>query len=269
MAKALKAVQNQVPAALSTYARAGQDEIDSDDIYMPRLKLAQSMTPEVKDGRAKEGDLINSITGEIILEAGKTMPIIVVMRSKEYILWDDRKGDDRGLLARAYRVMDGDTPRYRWDKPDSEFQVKVDGKTKVTYKTKTYIDEDGLKEWGTQIPGNSETPPAASEHQNFVIAMPDRDYELIAMSLSKTAVGPAKRFLTSLRWGEAGTFTRIYRLGSAPDSRGDNKFVNYIFDAKYKLVDDDVAHEMNRIHQSLKGKTIVPDQDHDETDDKF
>lgn len=43
----------------------GQDDIRKEDLLLPRVKLCQGGTKEVKDGKAKVGQFINSVTGEI------------------------------------------------------------------------------------------------------------------------------------------------------------------------------------------------------------
>jgi len=266
--KIVKIEPKSLPATASKYAGMGQETIDRDDIYMPRLKLGQAMTPEVKDKIAAEGDLFNSVTGELICKAGEKIPVIIVIHTKEYILWDDRKGDNRGLLARASRVKDKDQIRYKWDKPNSTFEVKVDGKHKVKYKTAEYIDQDNLNQWGTQIPGNAESPPAASETQNYIVAFPTRDYELIAVSMSKTSISAAKKLNTNLKFGQSAIFERIYSLGSFIDNRGDNKFANYQFSSGYELVKEEIADRMASIYKDLSGRNIIIDRDSDDEEVK-
>jgi len=250
-----------LPATASKYAGMGQDTIDSDDIYMPRLKLGQDMSPLVKEKQIDVGDLYNSITGEVLCKAGDVIPVIPIMHSKEYILWDDRKGDDRGILARAIRTkMPDGAVRYKWDKPNTEFEVKVDGKTKVKYKTAQYIDEDNLNTWGTQIPGNSDSPPAAGESQNYILALPEKDYELIAVSLSKTGVSVAKKFNTNLKFGKSAIFERQYKLGSFEDNRGDDRFMNFSFSNSYDPVDETAADHLFGVYTSIAGKNVIIDR---------
>lgn len=264
MAKAVAKVEPKaLPATQSKYAGMGQETIEKDDIYMPRLKLGQAMSPEVKDKVLNEGDLFNSVTGEVICEAGKTIPVIILMHNKEYILWDDRKGDDRGLLARATRVKVGDEIKYKWDKPNAEFEVKVDGKTKVKYKLAEYVDDDGLHKWGTQIPGNPDSPPAAGESQNYILALPTRNYEMIAVSLSKTGVSVAKKLNTNLKFGKAAIFEREYQLGSFIDNRGDNKFANFQFSNTWKPVPEDIADRMYEAYTTLASRNIIIDRSDD------
>ena len=259
-ANVAKVEPKALPATASKYAGTGQETIDNDDIYMPRLKLGQDMSPEVKDKIVDVGDLFNSVTGDVLCPAGEKIPVIIVMHSKEYILWDDRKGEDRGILARARRVRDGEEVRYRWDKPNQKFDVMVDGKTKVTYKTAEYIDEDCLNKWGTQIPGNPETPPAAGESQNYILAFPTRDFELIAVSLSKTAIGVAKKLNTSLKFGKAAIFERTYELGSFIDRRNKDSFANFQFSPGWQPVDEETADHMYQVYQSLADRNIIIDR---------
>lgn len=247
----------------SKYAGKGQDSIEQDEILMPRMKLGQSMSPEVKDGIVEEGDIFNSVTGEVICKAGEALPVIVVAKSREYILWDDRKGDNRGMLARAQRVTDKDgNVRYKWNHPGETFEVKVDGKTKVKYKLGNFIDEDGLNEWGTQLPGNEESPPAANEHQNYILALPTRDMELIALSMSKTAIGAARKLNTSIKLAanKCAMFEMEFQLSSFIDSRGEDKFANFQIAPGWKRVDEETADILNDLFEGLKSKNIVVDQ---------
>lgn len=266
MAKAVAKVEPKaLPATQSKYAGMGQETIDRNDIYMPRLKLGQAMSVEVKDKLLEEGDLFNSVTGEVICKAGDTIPVIILMHNKEYLLWDDRKGDDRGLLARASRVKVGDEIKYKWDKPNTVFEVKVDGKTKVKYKTGEYTDDGpvDLTKWGTQIPGNEDSPPAAGESQNYILALPTRDYEMIAVSLSKTAVSIAKKLNTNLKFGKAAIFERKYKLGSFIDNRGDNKFANFQFSNTWEPLDEKTADLMYDMYSSLASKNVIIDRSDD------
>jgi hypothetical protein len=259
--KAVVPVKKAAPPAIegrSKYAGQGQDEIGQDEILMPRLKLGQAMSPEVKDGDVEEGDLFNSVTGEIICKAGESMPVIVVARTREYILWDDRKGDNRGMLARAHKVTlpSGET-RFKWNHPGQTFEVKVDGKTKVKYKLGTYIEDDGLYLWGTQIPGNEETPPAANEHYNYIFALPERDYELIAVSMSKTAVPIAKKLNTAIFANKkTGMFEMQFTLKTFIDNRGENKFANFQVEPGWERVSDEVADMMKPIFDGFRAKII-------------
>ena len=121
------APQGAVPAFLRDYTGPmGTENIDSGDVTIPRLKIGQAISPEVKEGGLKEGSLFINVTGQAVWKPGDE-PLIahIVATSKEYILWRPRK-DGGGILARARPVpVKGGGRRYRWDKPNQKFDVKV------------------------------------------------------------------------------------------------------------------------------------------------
>jgi hypothetical protein len=208
----LATIAANVPAntALPDYLRnyrgpTGAENIDREDITIPRLKIAQAIADEVKNGQLQEGDLYLNVTGEALWSPGdKPLKAVIVAITKEYILWRPRK-DGGGILARAKPVMHNGTKRYQWDKPNQSFDVRIDGKVKVTWKTKRYIDEDGLGNWGTEIPGNKDSSPAATEHHNYVVVLPDRDNIVAAISMTRSGVKRAKDWNTKIKMRGAST----------------------------------------------------------------
>lgn len=252
--------QGAMPDWMKDYANEGQDDISRDDITMPRLKLGQQMSPEVQAGKAKEGDLIHNITGDVICKAGDTLNFIPIAYSKEWILWYDRKGPHGGgIAARAKKVIVDGQVRYMWDKPNQTFKDKLDGRLNVEYQTKRFIDEDGLGDWGSSVPDDPESPPAATAHQNYVIMLPDHDNQLIAISLSRTAEGKAKEFNTMLKMGSIPTYARIYKMGSFQDQRDTNKFANYMFSGFEVVQDQGMFEQLREMHQSLKERGVNVD----------
>lgn len=264
---------DQLPDHMKEFAGEGKENIDREDILMPRLKLGQSMSPEVKDKIAEEGDFIHNITKDVLCAAGDTLRIIPIAFSKEYILWYDRKGPKDGMAVRATKVYDNGTARYAWDKPNTEFEDSVGGVVAVKYKTGKFIDEDGLHRWGSQVPGNPDSPPAATAHFNYVVMLPDFDNQLIALSLSRSADKKAREFNTMLNMGPWPSYARIYKMGSFIDQKGDNKFANYQFTGFEKIgleKDDPFFASLRELHFSLEAKGInvdFSDGDADETKD--
>jgi hypothetical protein len=189
---AVKAPAN-LPAFLAGYqGPLGNEGIETQDISIPRLKIAQAITQEVKDGDLKEGALFLNVTGQSVWNPGdEPLPAIIVAQAKEYILWRPRK-DGGGILARAKPVKEKGVTRYKWDKPNTEFAVKVDGKTPVKWKTAEYIDQDNLDQWGSEIPGNKDSGIAATAHHNYVVVLPTAGNLIVAISMSKSQVRKAK-----------------------------------------------------------------------------
>ena len=229
-----KEVATVEEAALPDYLQnytgpTGAEGIDREDVTVPRIKLAQGTSQEVKDGELNEGDLFLNVTGEVLCAAGDKLRFIPVVQGKEFILWRDRK-DGGGIMARAKPVVVAGQRRYAWDKPNCDFEHKVDGKTKVKWTTAQYIDEDGLDQWGSEIPGNDESGIAATAHHNYVVALPDFDYMVVALSLSRSQSKKAKDLNAMLKLGTLPIFARIFTATAIDETNSDGEgYKNYGF----------------------------------------
>lgn len=79
----------------------GFEDEEAGDMIIPRIKIVQTLSPERKDGEAKEGDIINSLTKDNY--NGKTF--IPVFKFNNNIEWKDR-ADGGGIkcIARDGKV---------------------------------------------------------------------------------------------------------------------------------------------------------------------
>lgn len=79
----------------------GFEDDDADDMIIPRVKVIQMLSPERKEGIAKEGDIINSLTKEK-LNGKKFIP---VFKFNNNILWADRsEGGGIKCIARDGKI---------------------------------------------------------------------------------------------------------------------------------------------------------------------
>jgi hypothetical protein len=250
-----------VPEYLKEYAGPlGTENIDVDDVNIPRLKLGQSMTPEVKDGIVKDGDLFHSITKEVLIPVGQSGIIIPVAYMKEYILWRDRQ-DGGGIFARARRVVtpDGDI-RYAWDKPNSTFEHKIKGALKVTWRTKGFVDEDGLDRFGSAIPSDRDSQPAATAHFNYIVCLPDLGHQLVALSFNRSSAKKAKDLNAMLKMGNVPMFARQFKLGSLPDSNdAGDRFFNYSITPAGFIQSPTLFEELKRMFADLSHRDVAVD----------
>jgi hypothetical protein len=269
------------PSYLDGYrGRLGTEDIGSDEINIPRLKLGQDMSKEVQGGDIERGDLFLNVSGEIIVPAGEKLPFTVIKRYREFILWRPQK-DGGGILARAHATNTPEGVRYVWDKPNSSFDVKVEGKVKVTWTIGKYVDEltvdgpDGTKisiaDWGSEIPGDKESNKAATEHHNYVVALPTRDNLVAALSLSRTASPKAKDFNALLKMSSKPMVSRLFTVETVDDSRDGHDFKNYKFrpnkDAYEGVTDGNPLFVTGALFdfysdmaQSFEGKSVTVDQ---------
>jgi hypothetical protein len=227
---AVAVVNSSLPSYLAGFTGpTGTEDIGAEDVTIPRLKIGQDMNKEVQSGDVERGDLFLNVTGATLVEAGTKLPFVLLARAKEYILWRPKKDNGGGILARAKPVHTPDGVRYAWDKPNTTFDVKVEGLVAVKWKTKTYIDEDGLGDWGSEIPGDKDSKIAATAHHNYVVVLPTHDDLLVALSLSRTAAPKAKDFNAMLKMGKGPLQSRIYAVETFDDSRDGHDFKNYKF----------------------------------------
>jgi hypothetical protein len=207
----------------------GTENFGQEDVNIPRLKLLQDLSPEVKDGIGEPGDLLHSITKTIIAKKGERLKFIPVAGDKQFILWRDRN-DGGGIFARANRVVTPDGVRYMWDKQNQTFEHKItQAKVPVKWTTKRFIEEDGLSEFGTSMPGNAESGPAATLHYNYVIMLPELGYQMVAISLSRTAAKRARDLIAILKMGHAPQWARILELATVLERKDNNSWYNWAF----------------------------------------
>jgi hypothetical protein len=224
----------------------GAEGLTNDDMTIPRVELAQGLTPAVKEGKVKDGDLFLNISQETLAEKGAPLVIVPLVRYKEYILWKDRADDGGGLLARATAVKVDGATKYAWDQPNTTFKNKIGGKMAVEWTTGTYVDDEdhNLKVWGSSIPGDESSAPAATETHNYIVVLPEHGNMVAAISLSVTQLPRARDFNSMLGlvptapdgspipiWG------RAFIMNSEDDSRKAGEFNNVRF-RPYGLCDE-------------------------------
>jgi hypothetical protein len=266
------AISTALPDRLKGYkGPLGTENIDNADVTIPRLKMAQSLTPEVKDGKLAEGDLFLNVTGQAVWKRGaKALPVIVLSQAKEYILWRPREDNGGGILARAKPVREKGATRYKWDKPNQTFDVKVGGKVKVQWKTKTYIDEDGLNEWGSEIPGDKESGIAATAHHNYAVLLPTMDNVVAALSMSKSGVRKAKDLNAALKMDtSAPIWEKVFELETVEEvGQGGptERYSNWSMKPAGYIANDALVTLTKTIAASFVERGFTVDQSDDEAD---
>jgi len=255
-----------LPSYLQDYQGATGQDFERADVAIPQIKIGQGTSDEVKDGIVDEGALFLNVDGTELAAPDEELEIVVVAKSSEYILWRDRKFEGGGIMARApkVRLPDG-TTKHKWDQPNTEFENKIGGMVKVTWKTGTYVEDDGLGEWGSENPDDGDSKIAATKHYNYVVYIPSM--ELIAsLSLSRTATKPAKQLNALLMMGKAPIFSRLVRVRSFTDQRNGDKFKNWRFrnpkvkDGERQFVDEATFEITKSLFQRFEQEGFVVDQ---------
>jgi hypothetical protein len=214
--------KDNLPDYLRQYPKQKIGNIDSTDRIIPRVKLIQAISPELEafDGQAKTGQFWHTIAQENLGPTLKAIPIII---RKSYVLWAPRH-DDRGILARAMDAI-------HWDPADAEFTVKPKGSpSPVTYRTKKTVAESGLDQFGTSIPGDSNSAPAASLTYNMMWYM--IDYPELSPSViinTRSSVKPMQQLLSRIDSKPVAHFAQLYEIGTVQQKGAEGPYFNFTY----------------------------------------
>src|SRR5262245_19171112 len=200
-----RVIHAEVPAHLQQYQKGRIGNIDSTDRIIPRIKLLQAISPELQDyGGAKAGMFWHTVMQESL---GPTFLGIPILIRKSYVLWSPRN-DDRGILARA---MDG----VHWDVPNAEFTVKPKGAPQpITYNTKESVQDSGLDQFGSSIPGDPNSPPAASLTYNMMFYLPEMpELSPSVIINTRSSVKPMQQLLSRIDAKPVAHYVQMYEVG--------------------------------------------------------
>lgn len=217
--------KDQLPAYLQGKEYKNQDNFDSNDVVIPRIKLLQGLSQEVADfDEAKTGEFWH--TG-LDISLGSSFDFVVADRRKKYLLVAPIE-DSQGLLARADDFM-------TWDRT-GKWSVKMKGvKQPVTWEiADRNVKNSGLANWGTSNPDDEDSPPAATQFYDYLVFLPDRlDLGPAIISLARSQIRKAKKGLNDkIKLHETNgrpMQALVFNAGSTDDSADGQSFKNWIF----------------------------------------
>lgn len=226
MTEALATQNKNLPAFLQTSTqRRGTENIASNDVKPPALRLAQAMSPEVKrsepqyiDG-LREGDLFNSITQEIY--GDKPLNFLVV----NYLGHRNMEFDpnDRNV------VLDGDIPD---NDPRCNFTVEV-------------VD-------GKQV----KRKPRATQFKDFLILLlRDGGNQLMTLTLKSTQLKKATRLLTILKFSKLDSFAHLIKATPVPERKNGNSWYGWRLDPTGYPTEEQY-NEAAAYYEQMRGKNV-------------
>jgi hypothetical protein len=183
-----------LPEWMRGEAGRGLEQITAADVEVPRIKLLQALSPELKahdDLRA--GMWYHTVADQGL---GRKLTVIPVYIDQSFILWRPRKSGG-GILARA---MDG----IHWTPANVEFKVKLDNGGDATWKTAHTVSKSGLAEWGSTDPKDPSSPPAATRMYNIAVVILDApQLSPAVVTMQRASIKVARKFLAKLRLATA------------------------------------------------------------------
>lgn len=197
--------------------------LDESDRIVPRVQLLQAISPEVTEyENAKAGHFWHNIAAENL--GPKLLAVPIIMR-KSIVLWSPR-GDERGILARSMDCV-------HWDNPNMEFTVKPKNSPKpVTWKTMANVAESGLDKFGSSVPEDKNSTPAASLTYStlwFLTEFPH--YSPAVLINTRSSLKPTQQFYNRIELRPVAHYAQMWEIGIFQDKGAEGPFFNYTYKA--------------------------------------
>lgn len=211
-----------IPDFMKQYAGQGTEKVQATEIEIPRLKLLQAISPEIEQfDEAKVGGFWHSISEENL---GSEVNITIILVDQRFILWKPR-WDGGGILARA---DDG----VHWNPPNQSFEVTpIKGsRQKATWTTKKTVAESRLAEWGSAVPDDPNSQPAATKMFNLLVGFDDRpDLGFGIVTLQRAGVKVARKLMGKLKITNAPSYGIKMKMFSTEEEGQEGPYRNYAF----------------------------------------
>ncbi len=226
-------------------APRGLDKMDSADLILPRLVLAQSLSPEVArpdefglegDRLIRVGDIFENLSKEVICRAGDELEIIPIVLAKTRMHLQPF-ADGGGILCRsddALKARPGGDGVNAGNEPTQDCLACV---------RKEWDDEKGK--------------PECSLFYNIIVLVPSRGYAPFVWSCKHTNVKVVKRFLSTAKQLGADFFARKYAIAAVTEQSANFTYKNFIF-RSVDWVNEAEYARADSFFKSLEGKTWTP-----------
>jgi len=218
----------------------GAENISKKDLILPRLAVCQGGNPQRKRANPlyieglEEGQFFNNVTNEIY---GSKIQFIPLVKTGSRIFFRDLK-EGGGIICRSFNGIDGGT-------------------------IAPTCDACHNSKWGTK----GETPQC-TEFMNYPAIVIGEYPHLAVSSWKSTSLKPARVWLTRIdmlveKWNKP-LFSWVSEVQLNPDKNEFGEFYVPTFTVKRWATDKEFAYAQS-LYNELKGKTIVVDDEHEES----
>lgn len=241
---------NVVPAFAQAdrKSKAKIGNMDSTDLIIPRIKLLQAISPEVKDEKegAKDGQFWHTIAEQPM---GSELRIVPILVKKTTVLWAPR-GDDRGILARS-------TDNIHWDpgSENQEFEVQFKGQPKRKIYTRGSVAESGLADFGSSVPGDKRSPPVASLTYTWLFALPDfPELSPVAVINTRSSLKAGRSLYNKIELRPAQPYAQIYTMFKTDEGTEGEPFNGYGYVGAGYVDDEDMFNAFKELHDRFSSE---------------
>jgi len=221
----------------------GAEQIQNTDLRMPRLALAQGLSPELDPTSPKyvkglvNGDVFNNLTGEIYIHQGESVEVVVVRAEKTRFIEFNPREAGGGVRDRDVPVND----------PRTKFTKDVNG--------------DPVK-------------PIATKFMEYVALLlrPSLPPEPIVLSFKGSGLGTAGTLSTLIKLagskhGGVPAFAFVYRLTATTETKPQGKYAAFAL-RLVGPVDESTYNFAGAFYDSILDKVVETEREHPEGEDK-
>lgn len=186
------------PSYIDQSSNRGSEQVRAEDMVLPRLEIIQALSP-IKDtlGPASEGQLFNSVTGELVGEAAYFIPVFFRM---EYLCWYDQ--DSGGGFGGSY---------------PTEMEAEAAIKKRFTDDPENEEDETLWEVIDTPVHYGLLVDPT-----NLALC------QQIVISMARTKAKVSRKWNSMIQMFGGDRFSRVYRIGVVQDeNKKGKKFFNF------------------------------------------
>ena len=183
----------------------GFEDEEQSDMIIPRVKCMQALNPEVRDREAKEGNVINSLTKDVL----NGLNFIPVFKFNNNIEWKDRD-DGGGILCSA---------------ADGKLGNHTDGSCKLCKECKRN-EFDNTKT-------GKESYPSCTKYINY-LGFFEGERMPIILSFSKTNMAEGKKLYSLAKVSMQNMWNFSYTIESKLKKKAANEW--YIIDIKKNTI---------------------------------
>jgi hypothetical protein len=257
-----KAASSALPAHLQGAVKEKFGNIDQSDLIMPRVGIIQATSKELDAyDNAKKGEFWHNVANESLGKVLRGIPILV---RKSYVLWAPRN-DDRGMLARSDDAL-------HWNLPaGTEFEVQPKNsphKVKYTLGETVHERVDGypaLSEFGSSIPGNSDSPPAAALTYAFLWFFPDYAHMSPAVILNtRSSAKRGKDLISKIEMKPVPSYGQMYDIGITQEQGDEGPYYNFSYVGAGYVEDEGLFQMAQGLYNNLKGAEWKANDESDE-----
>jgi hypothetical protein len=240
-------VQDQAPEHIKTGVTRGNENVNTDDLVIPRLEIVQALSPCRTEGNAeynphaKVGDLMNSVNNQLY---GREVFVVPIFYTKQWLVW--KKKTAGGGFMGAF--------------PDPE---KAEDR-------KNEAVGAGDKADAIEV---IDTPT----HMCLLVNREKGTVDEIILSLPRTKAKISRQWNSMIRMAGGDRFSRVYRVTTNHEKNAKGEFENYaiaqsgfpakgLYERAEKLYSEIKAGTKNVV-MDVKGYSTDEGEDSDKRDD--